>query len=82
MHAEDQALSFSRPPALGVKARSWKRDHQELQSPTLQRAKIKENQNFFLKKMLMRVGLEPTQLSLLAPEASALTARPSHQNCL
>lgn len=26
----------------------------------------------------MRVGLEPTQLSLLAPEASALTARPSH----
>jgi hypothetical protein len=42
MHAEDQALSFSRPPALGVKARSWKRDHQELQSPTLQRAKIKK----------------------------------------
>jgi hypothetical protein len=31
------------------------------------------------KKILMRVGLEPTQLSLLAPEASALTARPSHQ---
>jgi hypothetical protein len=28
--------------------------------------------------MMMRVGLEPTQISLLAPEASALTARPSH----
>jgi hypothetical protein len=26
------------------------------------------------KIMMMRVGLEPTQLSLLAPEASALTA--------
>jgi hypothetical protein len=28
--------------------------------------------------MMMRVGLEPTQINLLAPEASALTARPSH----
>jgi hypothetical protein len=27
---------------------------------------------------MMRVGLEPTQINLLAPEASALTARPSH----
>jgi hypothetical protein len=30
------------------------------------------------KRMMMRVGLEPTQINLLAPEASALTARPSH----
>jgi hypothetical protein len=30
--------------------------------------------------MLNRVGIEPTQISLLAPEASALTARPSVLN--
>ena len=29
------------------------------------------------KKMLIRVGLEPTHITVLAPEASALTARPS-----
>ena len=29
------------------------------------------------KKMLKGVGLEPTHITVLAPEASALTARPS-----